>query len=173
MDDVIIDLVMDSQQVLEGQVLEGQVVEPLIALFGLFKEHVDACVGDLGLSAPQAIALFRLDTPLSQRELADCLRYDASNITAIVDGLEQRGLVERQIDAADRRVRRIVITTEGNRMLDHMRECLFQDAPLVGTLDDAERAQLRSLLEKAVGDRTSGGWVDMFRPRRESRVSPS
>lgn len=165
--DVIIDTVMDSQSVLEQRVDRSQeVVEPLIALFGLFKEHVDACVTDLGLSAPQAIALFRLDTPLSQRELADCLRYDASNITAIVDGLEQRGLVERQIDASDRRVRRIVITPDGNQLLDHMRECLFQDEPLVGALDETERAQLSALLHKAVGDRVTGGWVDMIRPRR-------
>jgi DNA-binding MarR family transcriptional regulator len=158
---------MDPQELLTSRVDDSQrVVEPFIALFGLFKEHVDACVTDLGLSLPQAMALFRLDTPLSQRELADCLRYDASNITAIVDGLEQRGLVARTIDATDRRIRRIVITREGNELLEHMRECLFRDAPLVGTLDDAERAQLSALLEKAVGDRTTGGWVDMIRPRR-------
>ena len=161
----------DSQaadsQAADNQVADSPVVvEPLIALLGLFKEHVDACVTDLGLSVPQAIALLRLDTPLSQRELADCLRYDASNITAIVDGLEQRTLVERQVDETDRRVRRIVVTAQGNEVLTHMRECLFQDAPLVAELNESERLQLHALLTKAVGDRESGGWVDMFRPRR-------
>jgi DNA-binding MarR family transcriptional regulator len=145
---------------------ENRLVEPLVALIGLFKEHAEACIGALGLSMPQAVALLGLDTPLSQRELADCLRYDASNITGIVDGLERRGLVERQVDPTDRRVRRIVVTEDGAALVDHLRECLFRDEPLVGTLDAAEVAQLRDLLVKAVGDRASSSWVEMLRPRR-------
>jgi DNA-binding MarR family transcriptional regulator len=143
-----------------------QVVEPLLALFGLFKEHADACITGAGLTMPQAVALLRLDTPLSQRELADCLRYDASNITGIVDGLEQRGLVERQIDAADRRVRRIVVTTAGADVVAHLRECLFRDEPLVGALDADEVARLHELLTKAIDGRAATGWVEIFRPRR-------
>ena len=45
------------------------------------------------------------------------------------------------VDPADRRVRRIVMTDDGNRTLDHMRECLFHDAPLVGTLTTTKIAR--------------------------------
>jgi DNA-binding MarR family transcriptional regulator len=145
---------------------EARLVEPFIALFGLFKDHAAACIGRVGLPMPQAVALLGLDTPLSQRELADCLRYDASNITGIVDALEQRGLVERQVDPADRRVRRIVVTEQGRALVDETRNCLFRDDPLVGALDEDEIARLRALLVKAVGDRASASWVEMFRPRR-------
>jgi DNA-binding MarR family transcriptional regulator len=143
-----------------------QVVEPLLALFGLFKEHADACITAAGITMPQAVALLRLDTPLSQRELADCLRYDASNITGIVDGLEQLGLVERQVDPADRRVRRIVVTGAGADVVTHMRECLFRDEPLVGALDADEITLLSTLLTKAIDGREASGWVELFRPRR-------
>ena len=143
-----------------------QVVEPLLALFGLFKEHADACITAAGITMPQAVALLRLDTPLSQRELADCLRYDASNITGIVDGLEHLGLVERQVDPADRRVRRVVVTAAGADVVAHMRECLFRDEPLVGALDAHEVTLLAALLAKAIDGREASGWVELFRPRR-------
>jgi len=143
-----------------------RVVEPLLALFGLFKEHADSCISAVGITMPQAMALLRLGSSMSQRELATCLRYDASNITGIVDGLEQLGLVERQVDPADRRVRRIVLTDAGAELVDRLRACLFRDEPLVGALDADEVAQLRDLLTKAIGDREASGWVELFRPGR-------
>ena len=142
-----------------------RLVELVIALFDEFREHANTCMAGFDLSAAHAAALLRLDTPLSQRELADCLKYDASNITGIVDTLEQRGLVERQVDPADRRIRRLVVTGEGSRVLAHLRKC-FEEASLVGRLDDDERLQLRALLTKAVGDRSNTSWAHMLRGRR-------
>ena len=143
-----------------------RVVEPLLALFGLFKEHADSCISAVGITMPQAMALLRLGSSMSQRELATCLRYDASNITGIVDGLEHLGLVERQVDPADRRVRRVVVTAAGADVVAHMRECLFRDEPLVGALDAHEVTLLAALLAKAIDGREASGWVELFRPRR-------
>ena len=39
------------------------------------------------------------------RHLASLLKCDPSNVTFLVDRLEERGLVERQTDPADRRVK--------------------------------------------------------------------
>jgi DNA-binding MarR family transcriptional regulator len=142
-----------------------RLVELVIALFDEFREHANTCMAGFDLSAAHAAALLRLDTPLSQRELADCLKYDASNITGIVDTLEQRGLVERQVDTSDRRVRRIVVTEEGGRVLAHLRAC-FEEASLVDRLDHDERTQLRTLLTKAVGDRATTSWAEMLRGRK-------
>lgn len=146
---------------------EVRLAELMLVVLDQFREHTHACIAQFDLSAPQAAALLRLDQALSQRELASCLKYDASNITAIVDSLAERGLVERQIDPSDRRVRRLVATTEGNRVLGLLRERLLDEAPLFQTLRDDERAQLHALLAKAVGDRKPTAWVEMFRgPRR-------
>jgi MarR family transcriptional regulator, organic hydroperoxide resistance regulator len=142
-----------------------RLVELVIALFDEFREHANTCMAGFDLSTAHAAALLRLDTPLSQRELADCLKYDASNITGIVDTLEDRGLVERRVDPTDRRVRRLVVTVEGSRVLTHLRTC-FEEASLVERLDDDERTQLRVLLAKAVGDRTPTSWAEMLRNRR-------
>jgi DNA-binding MarR family transcriptional regulator len=143
----------------------SKLVELLLVLFDEFREHARTCMAEFDLSIPQAAALLRLDAPLSQRELADCLKYDASNITSIVDILERRGLVERQVDPSDRRIRRLMVTAEGTQVLARLRECLLGQATLVDGLDDDERTQLQVLLTKAVGDRATNGLVEMFRGR--------
>jgi flagellar motor switch protein FliG len=58
-----------------------------------------------------------------------------------------------------------VVTAEGSRVLAHLRKC-FEEASLVGRLDDDERSQLRALLTKAVGDRSNTSWAHMLRGRR-------
>src|SRR5436190_8455917 len=72
------------------------------------------------MSVAQVRALYALREPLSMRELAERLYLDPSNLTALVDRLEELGLVERRADADDRRVKRLVIT-EGRapRRSDH------------------------------------------------------
>lgn len=52
----------------------------------------------------------------SQRELADFLSLDPSQIVALVDELEKRGLVSRRTDKRDRRSKVIVATNAGRRL---------------------------------------------------------
>ena len=80
------------------------------------KAHVAGLAATLDLTPSQLAALSHLDEPQSQRELAESLHFDASNITDIVDRLEARGLVVRTVDPNDRRVRRIVRTPEGEEL---------------------------------------------------------
>src|SRR5947209_2914157 len=66
--------------------------------------------------APQQIAAMKIlhergAIPMS--ELAGALHCDTSNVTGIVDRLEQRGLVERRSAANDRRVRLLELTERG------------------------------------------------------------
>jgi DNA-binding MarR family transcriptional regulator len=148
-----------------GAERDTRLVERLLVLFDHFRDHAFACIAAVDLSVPHAAALLRLDSPLSQRELADRLKYDASNITSIVDTLARRGLVERRIDPDDRRVRRLVMTTEGRTLVAELRQRVLAEAGLVDELDEPERAQLQTLLTKAVGSRTTSNWVELFRGR--------
>src|SRR6266699_2954728 len=92
----------------------GDVVLHVLGLMAAMHDHVHACITEFDLTASQADALRNLGEPRSQRELAQCLKFDASNVTAIVDRLEERGLVERRVDPSDRRVRRVVLTPAGD-----------------------------------------------------------
>jgi DNA-binding MarR family transcriptional regulator len=71
----------------------------------------------------------------TQRELAEYLRLDPSQVVAIVDDLETRGLVERAPDPSDRRAKVILPTSAGVRLYGEARESAHQ----------AERSTHRSL----------------------------
>ncbi|MET7282900.1 MarR family transcriptional regulator [Kribbella sp. NPDC005582] len=87
--------------------------------------------------------------PLSQLEVAARLRVDRTSIGDLIDGLEQRGLVERRRSTEDRRRNVVVLTTEGERTFEsaeRVRQELEREflAPLRDS--DRFRADLRLLL---------------------------
>ena len=67
------------------------------------------------VSMSQAFALHELDTgtPLSQQELAERLVLEKSTISRMVADLEDKGMVTRERDAANRRTYRILLTDQG------------------------------------------------------------
>lgn len=75
-------------------------------------------LGELGLSLPQYRVLSLLDDgSAAATALADHLAVSRPNITAIVDGLVERGFVERLTDPADRRRVRHSLTVGGRTAL--------------------------------------------------------
>ena len=53
---------------------------------------------------------------ITQREISDFLRLDPSRVVAIVDDLEDRGLVSRVVARDDRRMRAVVATPAGREL---------------------------------------------------------
>jgi DNA-binding MarR family transcriptional regulator len=85
----------------------------------------------------------------SQRELAEFLLLDPSQIVALVDGLEQRGLVKRETDPLDRRSKVIKGTVKGRRLLARAAAATQEaEDQAIKNLTPAERAQLRDLLRR-------------------------
>lgn len=87
----------------------------------------------------------------TQRELADFLSLDPSQVVSLVDDLEHRGLVTRAQGKQDRRAKIIVSTAEGRRIHNKARAALevCEQTQLHG-LSEEENAQLRALLKKAL-----------------------
>ena len=102
------------------------------------------------LSLAQVRALYALLEPLSMRELAERLYLDPSNLTALVDRLEDLGLVQRQADADDRRIKRLVITEKGVRLSEEISDAVFAEGTVFDALDADEQRQLLGLLAKMV-----------------------
>src|SRR4051812_26196036 len=84
-------------------------------LFHASKRRFHAVASEFDLSPPQVRALGVLDPerPVPMSELADALHCDNSNVTGIVDRLEDRGLVERRSATHDRRVEMLAVTARG------------------------------------------------------------
>jgi DNA-binding MarR family transcriptional regulator len=120
--------------------------------FEAVRARVAHCAGERRLSPPQARLLRELVEPTSQRELARRLGYDPSNITALADALEARGLIERRTDAADRRIRTLVRTEEGERATAALEDGLFRPPESITALSPSEQHMLLRLLRKVFGD---------------------
>ncbi len=133
-----------------GRQLDDELAGLVMALSRQLQAFFDAQVGQLDLTPPQAQLLHCLDGPLPMREVAGKLGCDASNVTGIVDRLEARGLLERRTDAADRRIKHLLLTTEGLRMRERV-EAMLVEAPGISGLSEAERLTLLDLLRRAVG----------------------
>jgi MarR family transcriptional regulator, organic hydroperoxide resistance regulator len=105
---------------------------------------------DLGLTLPMLKGLLELEPGggLPMRSLAELWGCDASFVTVMVDGLERRGLVERQVAAYDRRIKTVELTPEGVAVRRRAIDAVY--APRAGflALTSAEQAALAKLLHK-------------------------
>ncbi len=127
-----------------------EIVEHLFSLV----ERIRGCYADAvaahELSVPQAKTLRYLVErgPVAMREVACRLGCDASNVTGIVDRLEQRGMVERRPAAGDRRVKSVAVTERGAEVAREVwLRVLERVAALVGPAAD-DQDQLLALLRR-------------------------
>lgn len=107
---------------------------------------------ELGLTFPLAHALRILDPsrPRPMGEIAEQLVCDASNVTALADRLESKGLVERRPGAADRRVKALALTPAGVRLRERVFELMSEPPPPIAALSAADQRALRDILRRAV-----------------------
>jgi DNA-binding MarR family transcriptional regulator len=89
----------------------------------------------------------------SQQALAEPLRIPPSRMVAIVDELEDRNLIERRRNPADRRAHALYLTAEGRRLLDEGRRLAMENEQrFCAPLQPAERRQLLELLRRLAAD---------------------
>ncbi len=103
-----------------------------------------------GLTPGLAKALVHLsaETGIAMRELAEQWGCDASYITALVDGLEQRGMAERRPSPVDRRVKAVALTAAGAAAKAEVLDRMWEPPKAFDVLSAAEHRQLRDLLAK-------------------------
>ncbi|MGM7777945.1 MarR family winged helix-turn-helix transcriptional regulator [Arthrobacter sp. KNU-44] len=87
----------------------------------------------------------------TQRELADFLSLDPSQIVALVDELEKRKLVARAPGKQDRRAKTVTATAKGSQLLGQAAVAArHAESEVLAALDEGEAAQLKALLRKAL-----------------------
>lgn len=133
--------------------LANDVVQLLVGMSARLGQHFASCAAAYRLSPGEGKVLLALssDEALSMRALARRLGFDASNLTGLVDKLEERTAVMRRVDPADRRVKTIVLTDQGAQLRDGLYRRLRADAGPVSALDESQLADLRALLVLAMG----------------------
>ena len=123
----------------------------LAQLGGYTAERFGERAAALDFTRPQAglLRLISREPGLSQQAVARRLGTPPSRLVALVDGLEQRGLIERRRNPGDRRNYALHLTAAGEEAMAALGQAAFDheetiSAPLTG----AERAQLSKLLAK-------------------------
>jgi DNA-binding MarR family transcriptional regulator len=94
------------------------------------------------------LALFKLDEVMTMKELAKHMSCDASFVTTIADTLEKHGLARREPSLKDRRVKNLVLTSEGIAAKERMMQELALRMPWCYALDEKERHIFLALIQK-------------------------
>jgi DNA-binding MarR family transcriptional regulator len=103
---------------------------------------------EFDLMPPQQMLLGLLSEPKPMGELAQHMHCDSSNITGIVDRLEERGLVERGAAEGDRRIKLVALTEAGEQMRAELARRKAEPPPELTSLSQAELRKLRQIFTK-------------------------
>jgi DNA-binding MarR family transcriptional regulator len=123
----------------------------------IYDARIDDALRESGLSGPRWGLLFRMlaeekrggRAGMSPTHLSRCQSVSKNTISSLIGGLEEQGLVERELDRADKRVFRIRLTDAGRQTVEATApEYVAYLNALASGLADQERTQLIDLLEK-------------------------
>lgn len=129
---------------------EMEIDELFFGMLARFRAHARACAESLDLSLLQLIAIRHLDEPMPMGRLAEVLFSDPSVMTAVADGLEAQGYLERRTSESDRRVKELVLTEDGRALKREVHRRLATGNPALEPLDTSERKAFSDLLRKMV-----------------------
>jgi DNA-binding MarR family transcriptional regulator len=129
-----------------GAAARAEVVELLFTYVDRLRTHFEGVAAEHGLTSAQAKVLMFLDHPEPMRSIAECLACDPSNITGLVDRLEERGLLSRSEGETDRRIRFLQVTPSGKKLRDSFTHALFSDVPGMTGLSRAQVMEVRHAL---------------------------
>src|SRR5438477_4929661 len=124
----------------------------LLARLGLgFKTKAMATAEEAGfeLYDYSVLAILAEGVRETQGAIAGALGVDPSRLVALLDSLEDRGLIARQRDPQDRRRHVVSITTKGERELAQLREIVGEfEEEFLAPLDSEARKTLHDLLQR-------------------------
>ncbi|HEY3878823.1 MAG TPA: MarR family transcriptional regulator [Trebonia sp.] len=127
------------------------------------RSQLDDIVRQGGLTTNQYTALTVLERhdDMSSAQLARLSFVTAQSMADVITTLEERGLIERHRDRADRRRLVVGLTGSGRVLLDRYRdEVAALEKSMLAGLSDEETAALRSVLNRCydnVAGKTAAG----------------
>ncbi len=130
----------------------GLAWELMYQVFKASKPYMETVANAFDLTFQQVYALRNLSTdrPVAMSELATLLGCDASNVTALVDKLESRGLVERRAADRDRRIKALLLTSAGGELKSRIHQRMQNPPPAIANLSLADQTALCDLFTRAL-----------------------
>ena len=89
---------------------------------------------------------------VTQTRISKLLRIDRTTMVALIDDLENRGLVVRTESPKDRRVNNLALTAKGTEILDQAWKKILESEEIgLQSLSTSEKQSLIKMLEKITG----------------------
>jgi DNA-binding MarR family transcriptional regulator len=139
-------------QITPESALHALMIRSILQISAELQKRLDVFVRPFDLTMQRMgvlLVLFFSDQQLSPSELGERLFVTRGNMTGLIEGLVNEGLVQRVRRANDRRAHDLELTEHGRAVVEeympHHRRAL---AGLLGGLDAAESIQLAKLLQK-------------------------
>jgi DNA-binding MarR family transcriptional regulator len=122
----------------------------LTAVMMVRKEEFPTLAASFGLNPGAMHALLQLDPdePQSMSSLAGAWKCDASNVTWLVDRLEEHGLAERRAHPTDRRIRTVGLTRKGAKVRSQVEARMYEAPEILRELSPRDLEVLTKVLRK-------------------------
>ncbi|QDV35216.1 MarR family winged helix-turn-helix transcriptional regulator [Tautonia plasticadhaerens] len=123
-----------------------------------FRARFEEELEPMGVQLKHVAVLATIDHfgPVAQRRLGESVCIDRASMVGLLDEMEQRGLVRRRDDPADRRAHLVHLTDEGKDLLRRANGMVEGvEAECLGPLSPAERGTLKDMLQRIVDP---GSW---------------
>ena len=128
---------------------------PLARQFSIVLRHHYATMNEqlrpMGLLVAQVPILLRLSAGqnVTQESLARHFHFDKGAIARAARGLEEAGLIRREVDPSDRRAVRLFLTDEGESIIPEIRRIEREwEVQVMMNLDPEEKTIFGSLIAK-------------------------
>jgi DNA-binding MarR family transcriptional regulator len=103
------------------------------------------------LTPMQSLALLMLVDPMPMYKITESFSCDASNVTGIIDGLQNKGLAIRFENEKDRRIRMVKLKPKGKKLREDVQNQLLGNFnPVFINLNQEELATFFNLINKVV-----------------------
>ena len=113
------------------------------------KKHLAAVfkANGINLTAEQFLVMDTLwnQGEMTQQTIAYIIQKDKNSVTQFIDNLEKKGLVQRAVDASDRRVNNIKLSKEGMAMKDNTKAVAIEAINRI--LDGISEADLQTFVK--------------------------
>ena len=113
----------------------------------MMRTRFDQRAREYGMTRAQWIILARLERQpgMTQNEMAGLCEVEPITVGRLVDRLEANGLVERRLDPADRRIRRLHLLPASRSILDEIHR--YKDGLFAAITDGLDPAVLETVTE--------------------------
>jgi DNA-binding MarR family transcriptional regulator len=125
----------------------------LVEFMMLAKRKIFALGAEHGLSGMQAVTLLLLEQPRYMSSFKEILNCDPSNVTGIIDVLENKQLVSRTENRSDRRTKMVELLPKGERLRrELLRDLTSSNSTLFAAFTAQEFAEFMRLVKKITSE---------------------